>query len=263
MSPRGVEIIGHRGYAARFPENTLPSLLGALDAGATSLEFDVRVAACGTPVLFHDPSLERTTSGEGLVAEHSLETLRALDAGSWFSPEFAGTPIPTLQEALGATLARTGGPRARRLYVELKAVQGPGDLVRILELLNGSGGRDRIVVISLDFELLAQLRAMDPDLLLGYVVESEERLEEALPKVRADGRSLLDPNQALLRKDPARTSSWIEEGLRLATWTVNEESHARALLAMGVRRLTTDEPGQVLGGLSRTPGGATRKPFTR
>jgi glycerophosphoryl diester phosphodiesterase len=257
MTQAGVEIIGHRGYAARFPENTLPSLIAALDAGATSVEFDVRVAACGTPVLFHDETLERTTDGRGPVASHPLGELRMLDAGAWFHPRFKGTAVPTLEEALRVTLGRPDGPRARRVYVEVKAVRERRDLERILDLVRKARFPDRVVMISLDFALLDALRHLDARIPLGYVVADEAELAEALVRVRSDARALLDPDQRILRSDPVRTSGWIEEGIRLVTWTVNEELHARELLALGVRRLTTDEPGSLLPGVARVaPRGA-------
>lgn len=244
----GIEIIGHRGNPVHFPENTLPSLLGAVAAGARSVEFDVRVAACGTPVLLHDATLDRTTDGSGSVETFTLDQLRKLDAGSWFDPGFQGTRVPSLEEALVALLHPPPRGRVHRVYAELKGVRESGDLSRILEVLRRTGTQERVILISLDFELLLDLRARDPGLTLGFVAEDEGALLDALPLVRQDPRSILDPNQELLRKDPVRTSAWVEEGIRLVTWTVNEEAHARELLALGIRRLTTDDPGGLLRG---------------
>ncbi len=246
MSLGGIEIIGHRGYAARFPENTLPSLEGAVDAGADSVEFDVRVAACGTPVLFHDETLERTTDGAGLLAERPLEALRTLDAGRWFDPSFAGTRIPTLAEALAAVLRPERSRRLRRVYVELKAVRGPDDIPEILQVVAGTPAPERVVLISLDAAILAEVRRHDQRVRIGYVVEAEEALAAALRSVRSDPRALIDPDHRILTKDPHRTAGWIEEGLRVVTWTVNDDAVARELLALGVRRLTTDDPGGLL-----------------
>lgn len=251
-TPGGIEIIGHRGAAAHFPENTLPSLAGALAAGARGLEWDVRVAACGTPVLFHDAELSRTTNGEGEVADTPLPQLRALDAGSWFGPPFVGVGIPTLEEALILAFrgtSATSGRRARRAYVELKAVR-PGkegeDLETLLEVLARAGAFERSLVISMDYGLLRRLRALAPRLGLGFVAPDEEAMEEGLWEVRRDRDAVLDPDHHLLRADPARVAGWIEEGIRIVTWTVNEEAHARELLALGVRRLTTDDPGALV-----------------
>ena len=91
--------VGHRGGWA-LPENTLINYDFALNAGTDMLEIDVWVSADGVPVCFHDPTLDRTTDGTGLVVDHTLAELKALDAGSWKDPIYAGERIPTLAEAL-------------------------------------------------------------------------------------------------------------------------------------------------------------------
>jgi glycerophosphoryl diester phosphodiesterase len=96
----------HRGYSAAFPENTLAALEAALDAGAGLVEIDLQRSADGAVVIFHDDTLDRTTDGSGPVAGHTLAELQALDAGSWFGPQFAGEPIPTLDQALAAAIGR-------------------------------------------------------------------------------------------------------------------------------------------------------------
>src|SRR3990170_1715594 len=110
-----VQIIAHRGYSARAPENTLAALEAAVAAGADAVEFDLHTAACGTPVLFHDAMLSRTTNGVGPLRRRTLDQLKALDAGKWFSPDFAGERIPSFEETLRALKGRTG-----TIYAEVK-----------------------------------------------------------------------------------------------------------------------------------------------
>ena len=74
-------IIGHRGVAARAPENTLAGCRKPAELGLEWVEFDVRLTADGRPVVIHDAALDRTTDGRGPVAEASFEAVRALDAG--------------------------------------------------------------------------------------------------------------------------------------------------------------------------------------
>ena len=97
-------VIGHRGAAARAPENTLAGLRRARELGAAWVEFDVMLTADRVPVLIHDETLERTTTGRGEVARHTAAEIRALDAGGWFAPEFAGERVPTLAEAVALLL---------------------------------------------------------------------------------------------------------------------------------------------------------------
>ncbi len=243
LAPLGsVEIIGHRGYAARFPENTLPSLEGALRAGAHSLEWDVHFTRCGTPVLFHDDTLNRTTNGRGKLAARRWEELRELDAGGWKDPEFAGTPIPTLAEALD--LAEE---RVHTVFCEVKGVNAPGDLDTLLHVIGAAPAPHRVVVISLEFDLLRELRRRHPSIPLGWVVGSEKEVEGAAREVTEDGHALLDPRASILLANPERTRRWVDEGVPLATWTVNDPDEAQELVALGVRRLTTDEVGVMVG----------------
>src|SRR5919112_1912922 len=92
--------VAHRGYSAVAPENTLPAFAAAGPAGATLVEFDVRTTADGVPVVIHDRTVDRTTNGTGAVWELTADEVRALDAGSWFSPAYAGVRVPLLTEVL-------------------------------------------------------------------------------------------------------------------------------------------------------------------
>jgi glycerophosphoryl diester phosphodiesterase len=235
------EIIGHRGYAARFPENTLPALEGALATGCRSLEWDVHVSADGVPVLFHDDTLERTTDGVGLLRDHSLARLRELDAGDWFDPDFRETRIPTLEEALESLVGRVD-----RIYPEVKRAGGSEGLETIVRILGDSPLHPRTILISLDLELLPRIRAMDPDLTLGWVVDREEDVEPSARAVLADGNAVLDPDRRLLLADPERTRELVARGVPLVTWTVDDPDEAEALREMGVLRVTTNRVGELM-----------------
>jgi glycerophosphoryl diester phosphodiesterase len=94
--PELPSVIGHRGAAARAPENTLAGLRRAKELGCSWIEFDVRLTADGVPVLCHDAKLDRTTDGSGLVAARSLSAILDCDAGAWFAQGLAGQGVPTL-----------------------------------------------------------------------------------------------------------------------------------------------------------------------
>jgi glycerophosphoryl diester phosphodiesterase len=91
-------IFAHRGASANSPENTLASFKLALTQGADAIELDSKLSADGHVVVFHDPTLERTTDGTGYLSRKTLVELRALDAGSSFSDQFRGEKIPLLEE---------------------------------------------------------------------------------------------------------------------------------------------------------------------
>lgn len=90
----------HRGDTVAAPENTVPAFESAVRKGAHMIEFDIYGTSDGRLIVIHDSTVNRTTNGEGKVNNMTFEELRALDAGSWFGPEFAGLQLPTLRETL-------------------------------------------------------------------------------------------------------------------------------------------------------------------
>ena len=90
-------IIAHRGGGTLAPENTLAGMRKAKELGYAGVEFDVMLAADAIPILMHDQTLERTTSGSGMIAETAYRDMQKLDAGSWFSREHAGEPVPSFE----------------------------------------------------------------------------------------------------------------------------------------------------------------------
>jgi glycerophosphoryl diester phosphodiesterase len=96
------EACAHRGDVKAAPENTIPAFESAVKKGAAQIELDVQLSKDGELVIMHDATVNRTTDGEGRVHEMTFAELRALDAGSWFGPEFTGARIPTLRETLDA-----------------------------------------------------------------------------------------------------------------------------------------------------------------
>ena len=90
------KVMGHRGAAGLAPENTLSSIRKAAEVGVSWIEFDVKLTADNMPVIFHDDSLNRTAGRDGLMAETSADEALRLDAGSWFSMDFAGERVPSL-----------------------------------------------------------------------------------------------------------------------------------------------------------------------
>ncbi len=98
MPNRG--ICAHRGDKAVFPENTVPAFKSAAEKGAAMVEMDVQRCATGELVIMHDATVDRTTNGTGKIAELTFAQIRALDAGVKKNPGFAGTKVPTFDEAI-------------------------------------------------------------------------------------------------------------------------------------------------------------------
>lgn len=141
MAPTGapVIVVGHRGTTRFAPENTLAAFEKAIDMGARSIEVDVRMTRDGEFVIMHDPWVDRTTNGTGLVSQMTLAEIRKLDAGSWFSPKFAGERVPTLREALRAVKGRTA--------VDIDFKSGPDNSAELItQILDEEGFDDGSLV---------------------------------------------------------------------------------------------------------------------
>jgi len=121
-----IAVISHRGEHLAHPENTLPAFQAAVDAGADFFELDVRTTSDGRLVLMHDRTVDRMTNGSGPVRQMTFDQIRALDAGAKFGPQFAGTTVPTFEEALNLAHGKIG------VYVDCKDI-APADLVAALE----------------------------------------------------------------------------------------------------------------------------------
>jgi glycerophosphoryl diester phosphodiesterase len=93
-------VLAHRGGGVFAPENTVAALRTGHEHGFRGVEFDVTLSSDGEAVLMHDSTLERTTDGTGPIARRSWAQLAQLDAGRWFSPNFAGEAIPRLADAI-------------------------------------------------------------------------------------------------------------------------------------------------------------------
>lgn len=141
MAPTGTPVIavGHRGAMKFAPENTLAAFDKAIEMGARAVEMDVRMTADGHFIIMHDATVDRTTNGRGFVSTMTLAEIAALDAGSWFAPEFAGERVPTLREALRHLKGRAA--------IDLDFKGGPDDSAQqIARILDEEGYDDGTLV---------------------------------------------------------------------------------------------------------------------
>jgi glycerophosphoryl diester phosphodiesterase len=249
VSDSAYEIIAHRGFSARAPENTLASLEAAMAAGARAVEFDVQVAACGTPVLFHDGMLSRTTDGAGPLRKRTLAQLKRLDAGSWYSAEFAGETIPSLEEALTTLRGRVG-----RVYLEIKGFHELEDVDHMVAVVRATGTSGEVVYISLNWTTIDRVRGQDPQAPVAYVIDHAERCDEAFERARGDASALLDFRASLILDDPGLARRAKRQDSDMVVWTVNDPVEAGVLAELGVRRFTTNEVEALLAWAARPEG---------
>jgi len=236
-----VEIIAHRGYSARAPENTLAAIETAIAAGADAIEFDLHVSADGVPVLFHDDLLERTSDGSGPLRELPYLELGKLDAGSWFGSHFVGERIPRFADALERVSGWVG-----RVYPEVKHYGAREDLDAMVEAVRAADLAPSTVFISMDWSALGQMRSAHLDLNVGYIVEHVDRAHAALERATGDAHALVDFDARILLADPSLVESAHRRGVELAVWTVDDRTTASQLFHLGIRRITTNRVSDLL-----------------
>ena len=162
-------LIGHRGYPAKFPENTLAAFEGAIQAGCDMIELDVTLTRDRKVVVVHDDTLDRTTTGKGPVKDHSFEEIKKLDAGSWFDARFAAQRVPQLSEVVKLTAGRC------MLNIEIKEsafeADYPADAIehQVVNLVKTGGAMDRVIVSSFDPRILQRIAARDAPPALAYI----------------------------------------------------------------------------------------------
>lgn len=242
-----VVVIAHRGSSGAAPENTLASARRALRDRADEIENDVQRTADGVLVLMHDATLARTTDAEEVfpdrapwtVGDFTLAELKRLDAGSWFSPAFAGERIPTLAE-----WSRVVGQRARMLLEMKNPGLYPGieqDLDRALATdphLRTAERRDRLVVQSFDIAWMRAYEQVDPAVEKGLLYgRTPTAADIAAARPWAEW---INPSQRVITE--ADIDAIHDAGLRTGVYTVNAEADMRRLIAWDVDAIITDVP---------------------
>ena len=237
-------VVGHRGNAAHAPENSVESFAQALAAGADALELDVHLTRDGVPVVHHDATVDRTTSGTGAVAALAVVDVAALDAGARFSRDGrtfpyrgAGVRVPTLDTVIGAF---AGIP----LIIELKAAEGAA---AVRAVLVRHGAADRVLVASFD------ARALLPFHDTRFALGATQRDVAALLRAALLGRPIPRPPYRAISIPPryrglplpiARFARLLRpHGCPVHVWTVDDPAEARALWAAGANGVISNDPG--------------------
>lgn len=231
-------IIAHRGASGEAPENTMAAFRLAVEQGADMVETDVHLTADGMLVAIHDATLDRTTSGRGFVKDYPLDQIRALDAGSWFSPEYAGERVPTLEELLEWASGRIP------VCVEIKngPIYYPEIEARVIEALRRHDMVDQAMVISFDHLAILRSKELCPEL-AGGVLFACRPVDPASLALAARAEAAL-PHWSNLTAD-------LVEGvhgrdLAVSSWAVDGEREARWVRSLGVDGIATNYPGRLV-----------------
>ncbi len=153
-------VIARTGDVENAPENTLPAFESAISKGADGVELDVHLSVDGALVVHHFYNLGATDDGKGLVGEHTLAELKALDSGGWFDERFIGEAKPTLSEVFELCRGRT------RLEIDLKD-SSAGFLQNVIGEIENFDLAGDVELTTAHYPLLPQIRKLKPELKTG------------------------------------------------------------------------------------------------
>jgi glycerophosphoryl diester phosphodiesterase len=232
LDPDARPIVGHRGASGENPENTLISFDRALEQGADALELDVRITADGVPVVIHDATVDRTTSGSGSVSAHPLDLLRSLDAGQ-------GQRVPLLSEVL-ERYAETP------LIIEIKEEAAA---IPTLDALTRAGAAGRVIVGSF---VHAALQAFPPVAFHRSASRRETTAFWLASRLRFSFRArtfrafaVPERHGRLTVVDAHFMRAARKGAIPVHVWTVDDPQDARRLRALGVAGIITNFPARM------------------
>ncbi|MFZ0443409.1 MAG: glycerophosphodiester phosphodiesterase [Bacillus sp. (in: firmicutes)] len=228
-------IYAHRGYSAKYPENTMFAFQKAEEAEADGIELDVQLTKDGEVVVIHDEKVNRTTNGKGYVKDLSYNELKRLDAGYQIKTIIKKQHIPSLKEVLEWMTTNK-----IICNIELKNNVFPyeGMEEKVIELVRKYGLQNRIIISSFNHYSIVHSYRIAPEIetapLLGNAVYMPWVYAEA---IKAKG---IHPKYSAYRDDILKKT--LDSGIAVRPYTVNNDKDIERLIRIGCTALITDNP---------------------
>uniref|UniRef100_A0A7C1GJT8 GP-PDE domain-containing protein n=1 Tax=Thermofilum adornatum TaxID=1365176 RepID=A0A7C1GJT8_9CREN len=226
---RKIFIVAHRGSSTKAPENTLPAFEQAIKDGADFVETDVYRTRDGAIVCIHDSSLKRTTNGEGFVFEKTIDYLRSLDAGSWFSEKFKGVQVPLLEEYLDIIASSNAGA-----FIEIKM---SGIEEEVLGKVLQWGLEDRTVILSGNWGVLLNVKRLVPG--IPTLADLPNPTPQAILSA-AKVADIVSIHSLLFEEQFSEIAH--RKGLLVNVWNINTPEEALSAVENGADFITADNP---------------------
>nr|WP_261384284.1 glycerophosphodiester phosphodiesterase family protein [Planococcus sp. CPCC 101016] len=235
--------IAHRGASGHAPENTMEAFQKGFEMKSDYIEIDVQMTKDGELVVIHDTTVNRTTDGTGKVGDLTLQEIKQLDAGSWFSKDFAGESVPTFEEVLDAFRGKVG------ILIELKSPElYPGMEAEIADALiernMSKPNNNKIIIQSFNHESMKKSKELLPNLSHGVLTGgswanvTEEQLAQF--STYAD---YFNPTMSIVTDELVNDVH--EAGMEIFPYTSRSQEQALRLFALNVDGIITDFPEHV------------------
>ena len=223
-------ITAHRGSSSGAPENTMAALEKAVEEMADRAEIDVQETADGVIVLCHDTSLKRVAGVNKKVSDLTLEQIKKLDVGSWFSSEYQGEQIPTLEEVMEYAKGKID------LNIEIKNLGNSSGLPeKVIELVEKHEMQEQCVITSTNRFYLKRVKVVNPEIRTGYIISA------AYGNFYSDEFiDLISIRSSFVTERMIESAH--EAGKAVHAWTVNGKVEMERLKQLGVDDMITDRP---------------------
>jgi glycerophosphoryl diester phosphodiesterase len=228
-------IYAHRGASAYAPENTGAAFRKALDMKADGIELDVHLSKDGHVVVIHDEKVDRTSNGKGLIRDLKLDELKSLDFGAWFSSEFAGEPIMTLDEVLSLLDGWDG-----ILNIELKSGYVLYDNIeqKVIDLLRQHKRIEKCIISSFNHYSLLEIKKLEPALKIGLLYSAG--LVDPWKYAKMVGAEAIHPFFSSAQAPVVKGCN--DNGIIINPWTIDQPEIIKALTQFGVDGIITNVP---------------------
>lgn len=236
-------VVGHRGFSSKAPENTLSSFNKALSIGVDAIELDVMQTKDGELVVFHDEKLNRTTNGKGFLQDHSYKELQKLDAGHWFSIEFASEKIPLLTDVFDLLKDKI------TIILEIKSNKNGNKNIEknISNIINRYSISDNIIISSSEniilknFEnLLCKCRLAKIITLKDLIPMKTKGLIQLTKDLNLKNLYSVHPHWSYINQHFLKTAKSL--GLKTIPWTVNTLKTINRFKKLELHGVITDCP---------------------
>lgn len=236
-----MRIYAHRGCSGTYPENTAAAFRAAAELPVTGVKFAVHLTKDREIVVSHDEEVSRTTDGHGFIKDLTLSEVQKLDAGSWFSEEFAGEKIPALDEVFDI-FENT----AHRLNIELKTDVFPyeGLVDKVLEKAEKRGFSDRLLISSFNHE---DVQAVSRKKRVEAALMTSDIYVDVYDYARVVGTNRI--HMSLHGAYRRMATDALQKGAIVYAYTVNDLAYALQLQQIGIHGIFTDFPESMLAGL--------------
>ena len=240
-----MNLIAHRGFSSKAPENTFASFDMAIKNGFNIIELDVQLTKDKVPIIIHDYEIDRTTNGAGLVKEFDYKHIQELDAGNWFSDLFKGERVPTLKDVLDKYVNNA------HLQIELKSEEKELSEV-VINLIHESGWSKKLnklpykvpgfSITSFNLNHVIKTLEISPNFRVGWLVNNVSK-DKILKTLSKHNISMIIPNvNDNLWNDKEFIKFLIDRNLVMCAWGAKSENDVLKMKKIGAEAMTVDWP---------------------